>query len=129
MSHEYRENERYQEEDRHYHKERREHKKNIFGEILGEIPIFGELFESIGGGRMGKKGMKKFCCCCAPAGLVLLIPAIILIYWIVKSGLGLFNINLSNVNWLGQAKSWFAGTFGLDQIGQWLNPMQGLLGL
>lgn len=104
-------------------------RENFFGEILGEIPIVGELFESIGGGRIGKKGMKKICCCCAPIALLLFVPAIMLLWWIVKSILAAINIDITNIDWLIQVKNWFTNTFQFDQILSWFGGAQGILGL
>lgn len=123
--------ERENHENQYYRLDQRSYKprkESMFGEILGELPIVGELFESISGGKIGKKGIKKLGCCCAPIALILLIPAIMLVYWIIRSGLSLFKIDISNINWLEQTKNWLMGNFGLDQIGQWFSGIQGILG-
>ena len=123
--------ERENREDQYYRSDQRSYKprkESMFGEILGEVPIVGELFESIGGGRIGKKGIKKFCCCCAPVALILLIPVIMLVYWIIKSSMSLFKVDISNINWLEQAKNWLTGNLGLDQISRWLGGLQGIIG-
>ena len=103
--------------------------ENFFGEILGEIPIVGELFKSLGGGRIGKKGMKKICCCCAPIVLVMFVPIILLFYWLAKIIFASFNINIANIDWLAGVKNWFVSSFQLDQIFNWFGGAQGFLGM
>lgn len=117
-------------EDRYKHESYSHKKKSgLMGEVLGEVPIIGELFESLGGGRIGRKGVKKIACCCAPLALILLVPLIMFVYWLVKSSLSLFQVNLPNVDWIEQAKNWLTNTFQLDQITGWVGQFQALQGL
>ena len=123
--------ERENQEDRYYRSDPREYRgrnESFLGETLSEIPLVGELLESFGGGRIGQKGVKKFFYCCAPIALILLIPTMMLVYWIIKSGLSLFRVDISNINWLEQAKSWVSSNLGLDQLSQWFGGLQSIIG-
>jgi hypothetical protein len=51
-----------------------------------------------------------------------------LVYWLSKSALSLFKIDIANINWIGQIKGWLANTFQFDQINQWLEGLQGIVG-
>lgn len=106
---------------------KRKSRESMFGEILGEVPVIGELAESFRF-RSGNKGIKKFCCCCAPIAILLLIPLGMLVYWLIRSAMSLFKIDITNINWLEQSKNWLMGNFGLDQIGQWFGGLQGIIG-
>jgi hypothetical protein len=121
-------------EDHNYPSDSRNHsnfahgtlRKGALGELMGEIPIVGELtkFLPVSGGR----GIKKICCCCAPVALIFLIPLGMLIYWLIKNALSLFKIDITNINWIEQTKTWLTGNLGLDQMGQWFGNVGNLLG-
>lgn len=51
-----------------------------------------------------------------------------LAYWLFKSGLSLFKIDVTKINWIGQTKGWLANNFQFGQINQWLEGIQGIIG-
>ena len=112
-------------EQRGHSDKRYERRGSIFGELLSEVPIVGELFDSVSEMVGNSKGLKKFCCCCAPVFLILLIPLAYLLFGLVKGGLSLFNVNASFVD---KSREWLNGILPFDQIGQWLDPLQKLIG-
>jgi hypothetical protein len=101
-------------------------KEGIIGDVLGEVPIIGELFESLSKGG-GKKGAKKFCCCCAPLAIILIIPLIFLAIWLFRGALSLLKIDPANFNWLENIKSYINGLLPFDQITQWFGGLQNSL--
>lgn len=117
--------------DKNHDSEYRQNEQNgtMIGELIAEIPIVGELFESLGGGKIGRKGIRKIGCCCLPIALVLLLPIVAAIYWLAKSALSLINIDLTNINWIEQTKNWVINNFQLDQVTEWINQFQTLQGL
>jgi hypothetical protein len=122
-------------QDKRHHRESREYQKrdyqerdygrqgSILGEFFGEIPVIGELFDSLSGIGISKKGIKKVCCCCLPIGLVLLMPVIWFCYTLLKGGLSLVKVD---AGWLETGKNWLLGNF--DQIGQWFGALGNLFG-
>lgn len=112
-----------------YYHEVNYHKEPKRNEILDQLPFVGDISEPLRKYGIGKKGIKKLACCCAPLALILLIPVVMVIYWLTKSALSLFKIDLTNVNWIEQTKNWLISNFQLDQISEWVGQFQALQGI
>lgn len=102
---------------------RGERSNNLVSELVSEIPIVGELFSSF-----RRNGPRRACFCFVPVLLIIVFLVIALLYWIIKSGLSLFKIDIASFDLIAKSKSFFAGLFPLDQISQWFGSLGSLLG-
>ncbi|MEI8143730.1 MAG: hypothetical protein WCG48_03915 [Candidatus Berkelbacteria bacterium] len=109
--------------------ERGNKRENALTDMLGEVPIVGELVESISFNRIGKKGMKKFCCCCGPFFILLIVGVVTAIWWVIQGGLSILNLKDANFSWLLSVKTWFVETFQLEQFFNLSSLTQSIIGL